>query len=124
MRIYKWSTDTKKVNLVTDVPWKPLSLAVDKNDTLLVVVEYTPLKGSTINGKKETYTKPDDAKGTSYGVWYNTGSTIKVYSINPDNPEETIAELTAVPSSSVQTVYNVYTRLTAGAITVITYRSR
>jgi sugar lactone lactonase YvrE len=105
MHIYKWSADTKSINLVTDMPWKPLSLACDKNDNLLVVVEYTPLKGATINGKKETYTKPEDAKGTSYGVWYNTGSTIKVYSIDPNSPEETVKELPIVPASAVQSVY-------------------
>ncbi|MEI9810035.1 MAG: hypothetical protein WDO16_20395 [Bacteroidota bacterium] len=102
MRIYKWSAGTKTVSPVTDIPWKPLSLAVDKNDNLLVVTEYTPLKGSTINGKKEVYPKPDDAKGTSYGVWYNTGSTIKVYAIDPNSPEETFRELQTVPASSVQ----------------------
>jgi hypothetical protein len=105
MRIYKWSVDTKILSLVTDMPWKPLSLAVDQNDNLLVVVEYTPLKGSIVNGKKEVFPKPDDAKGTSYGVWYNTGSTVKVYAIDPNRPEESIQELQPVPAASVQKIY-------------------
>ncbi len=105
MRIYKWSISTGSLSLVTDMPWKPLSLAVDTKDNLLIVTEYTPLKGATMNGKKEVYPKPDDAKGTSYGVWYNTGSTVKVYAIDPNRPEETVRELQTVSSSSVQNVY-------------------
>lgn len=105
MRIYKWSVETRELKPVTDMPWKPLSLGVDKNDHLLIVTEYTPLKGSVINGQKEVYTKPDDAKGTSYGVWYNTGSTVKIYSVDPNNPEETIKELKPVPASSVQNIH-------------------
>lgn len=105
MRIYKWSVTTGSLSPVTDMPWKPLSLGMDKNDNLLVVVEYTPLKGSMINGQKEVYNKPADAKGTSYGVWYNTGSTVKVYAIDPDKPEESFKELATVPAASVKNVY-------------------
>lgn len=105
MRIYKWTAGTQRLDPVTDIPWKPLSLGVDKNDQLLVVTEYTPQKGATINGKKEVYTKPDDAKGTSYGVWYNTGSTIKVYSIDPDHADDSFRELPTVAASAVPQVY-------------------
>lgn len=105
MRIYKWDAGTKSLAPVTDMPHKPLALACDKNDNLLVVVEYTPLKGTTIDGKKEVYTKPEDARGTAYGVWYNTGSTVKVYAMDPARPEETMQELPTVPASSLQNVY-------------------
>lgn len=105
MRIYKWSVDEQRLSMVTDMPWKPLSLGVDKNDNLLIVTEYTPLKGSVINGQKEVYTKPDDARGTSYGVWYNTGSTVKVYSIDPAKPEESLRELKVVNAADVQSVH-------------------
>lgn len=105
MRIYKWSASGEKLSLVTDIPVKPLSLFCDTKDNLIVVAEYFPLKGATINGKREVYPKPDDAKGTSYGVWYNVGSTVKVYTINPDKPEETIQEIKTVPLSSVGNVY-------------------
>lgn len=101
MRIYKWSAATDHLSLVSDLPLKPLSLACDKNDRLLVVVEYTPPKGATVNGKPEVYPKPADAQGTAYGVWYNTGSTVKVYAIDPDHPEETLQELEPVPAASV-----------------------
>lgn len=100
MRIYKWNPQTRTLSQVTDLPWKPLSLGVDKNDQLLIVTEYTPPKGS-----KEVYTKPEDARGTSYGVWYNTGSTIKVYAIDPARPEESFREMKAVDASAVQNVH-------------------
>lgn len=103
-RIYKWSGRENKLDLVTDVPFKPLSLGIDKNDNLLVVTEYTPQQGALLNGKPELYPKPDDAKGTAYGVWYNTGSMVKVYALNPNKPEESLAELHPVSMSSVKTI--------------------
>jgi sugar lactone lactonase YvrE/polygalacturonase len=103
-RIFKWSAQENRLTLVTDVPFKPLSLSVDAKDNLLVVAEYTPQRGGLLNGKPELYAKPDDAKGTAYGVWYNTGSTVKVYTINPEKPEESLAELQSAPMSTVHTI--------------------
>jgi sugar lactone lactonase YvrE len=104
-RIYKWSVENERLSLVTDMPLEPLSLACDTGDNLLVVVEYTPPKGATINGKPETYPKPEDAKGTAYGVWYNTGSTTKVYAIDPETPEESMQVLEPVSMESVEKVH-------------------
>lgn len=103
-RIYKWSVQENKISLVTDVPFKPLSLGIDKNDHLLVVTEYTPQRGALLNGKPEVYPKPEDAKGTAYGVWYNTGSTVKVYAIDPAKPDESLQELHPVPTSSIKNI--------------------
>lgn len=103
-RIYKWSVECNSLSLVTDIHFKPLSMAFDSNDNLLVVSEYFPPKNSTINGKPEIYSKPGDAAGTSYGQWYNTGSTIKVYTIDPNRPEKSMREIEAVPMASVKNV--------------------
>ncbi|HTE23903.1 glycosyl hydrolase family 28-related protein [Flavitalea sp.] len=105
MRIYKWDVIKEQLSVVTDMPWKPLSLAFDTRDNLIVVVEYTPLKGSVVDGKKEIYPKPADAAGTAYGVWYNTGSTVKVFTADPSRPEETMRELMPQPGSSVTKVF-------------------
>lgn len=104
-RIYKWSIQDEKLSLVTDIHHRPRSIACDTDDRLLVVVEYAPSKGATINGKPEVYPKADDAEGSSYGFWYNTGSTIKVYSIDPDRPEESMHPLETVPMETVQSVH-------------------
>ena len=104
-RIYKWSVESDSLRLITDIHYKPLSLACDSEDNLLVVAEHFPPKGAVLNGRPEVYPKPSDASGTSYGHWYNTGSTIKVYSFDPEHPEESMKVLEAVPVNSVKTVY-------------------
>jgi sugar lactone lactonase YvrE len=104
-RIYQWSVERNSLRIVTDIPFKPLSLACDKDDNLLVVIEYFPPKGAMIGGKPEVYPKPEDSSGTSYGYWYNVGSTIKVYAIQPDRPETSMQILQAVPMESVKKVY-------------------
>ena len=96
-RIYRWSAERQTLNLVTEIQFRPLSLACDTKDNLLVVVEYFPPKGATVGGKPETYPKPDDARGTSYGTWYNTGSTVKAYAIDPEHPETSMQVLKTVP---------------------------
>jgi hypothetical protein len=103
-RIYQWSAEANSLRLITDIHFKPLSLACDTNDHLLVTVEYSPPIGATIDGKPETYPKPEDASGTSYGRYYNIGSTIKVYAIDPDRPEESMQILESVPMGSVTKV--------------------
>ena len=104
-RIYKWSVESNSLKLVTDIHFKPLSLVCDTFDNLIVVSEYFPPKNATINGKPEIYSKPDDASGTSYGQWYNTGSTIKVYTIDPGRPEKSMQVIEAVPMASVKNIY-------------------
>lgn len=103
-RIYKWSDEHKRLTLITDIHHRPRSIACDEDDRLLVVAEYFPSKGATIDGKPEVYVKSEDAKGSSYSFWYNTGSTIKVYSIDPNRPEESMQILDKVPMESVQRV--------------------
>ena len=104
-KIYKWSVESDSLSLVSDIHFKPLSLACDKEDNLLVVAEYFPPEGATINGEPEVYPKPEDAQGTSFGEWYNTGSTTKVYSIDPKHPEESMEVLKVVDMDSVDEVH-------------------
>ncbi|RSK25851.1 gluconolaconase [Bacillus sp. HMF5848] len=106
-RIYKWSVEFDRLSLITDIHHRPRSIACDTDDRLLVVVEYAPSKGATVNGEPEVYPKTEDAKGSSYSFWYNTGSTIKVYSIDPDRPEESMEILEKAPIESIQSVKKV-----------------
>lgn len=91
--------------MVSSLHHRPLSLACDRNDHLIVVAEYFPPIGATINGEPEVYTKPEDASGTSYGYWYNVGSTVKVYAIDPEQPEESLQPLPVVPMDSFGPVH-------------------
>jgi sugar lactone lactonase YvrE len=103
--IYRWSVETDSLDFITNIHYKPLSLACDTADNLIVVAEYFPPKGATINGQPEVYPKPTDAEGISYGVWYNTGSTVKLYAINPSLPEESMQVLEPVPMDDVPKVH-------------------
>ncbi len=104
-RIYKWSAATHSVSMLTDFPWEPLSLGCDRNDQLLVVFKYVPRPGYLINGKPEEFPALPGAKGTSFSGWGNSGFGVWVYSINPDQPEESIQLLHKVPMVSVTNVY-------------------
>lgn len=103
-RIYKWSVETNKVSMVADFPWEPLSLGCDTKDHLLVVFKYNPQPGYKINGIQETAPALPDAAGTSFSRWGNSGFATLVYSIQANNPEETIQLLPRVPMGSVKNV--------------------
>lgn len=103
-RIYKWSVGSHILQLITEIQFKPLLLTCDTKDNLLVVVEYFPPVGSTIKGKPEVYPKPADAEGTSFGYWYNTGSTTKVYAIDPTRPDETMQKLELISMEAIEKV--------------------
>ena len=103
-RIYKWDVETERLSLVADFPWQPLSLACDTQDNLLVFFKYYPQPGNIVNGQPETITELPDAAGTTYSYWGNNGFATYVYSICPNNPEETIQLLKRVPMGSVPSV--------------------
>ena len=104
-RIYKWSVKTQSLALLADFPWQPLSLACDSEDNLLVVFRYDAQPGFLVNGKVESFPTPDDASGTSFAGWGNTGFGVLVYSIDPENPDETISMLSKVKMGTVAPIH-------------------
>ncbi len=104
-RIYKWSASTQSLQLLADFPWEPLSLGCDSKDNLLVVFRYNPQPGFLVNGKEEHFDNPPDAAGTSFSGWGNSGFGTLAYSINPENPEESIQILDKAPMGSVTGIY-------------------
>ena len=90
---------------MADYHWEPLSLSCDKNDNLLLVFKYVPKPDFLVNGKPEVFTNPPDAGGTSFSGWGNSGFATWVYSIDPNNPDETIQLLPKAPMGSVKQVY-------------------
>jgi len=104
-RIYKWSIETNTLSLVADFPWKPSSLAFDSEDNLLVLFRYDPQPGYMIDGKQEAVSPLPDTRGTSFSGYGNAGHEIRMYSMNPDNPEETIKPLPLIPMGEIKNVY-------------------
>lgn len=100
-RIYRWSASTHTVTLLADYPWEPLSLACDQKDNLLVVFKYVPKPGWLVDGRQETFSNPPDAAGTSFSGWGNSGFATLVYSVDPENPDESIRLLPRVPMGSI-----------------------
>lgn len=104
-RIYKWSVETNSLSLVADFPWEPLSLACDSKDNLLAVFRYNPQPGFLVDGQQEKFENPPDAWGTSFSGWGNSGFATLAYSVNPENPEETIHLLGKVGMNSLGNIY-------------------
>lgn len=104
-RIYKWSVDKNALSLVADFPWEPMSLACDSQDNLLVIFRYRSQPGHIVDGKQERPSGYPDTKGTSFAGYGNDAFETRVYSIDPNNPEETIKALPKVPMGSVANVH-------------------
>lgn len=103
-RIYKWDVQKKALTLIADFPWEPLSLAFDTEDHLLVIFKYNPQPGYKINGEQEVVPTLPDASGTTFSAWGNSGFATWVYSVDPENPEETIKLLPRVKTDLVTEV--------------------
>lgn len=104
-QIYKWSVETNGLSLIADFPWEPWSLGCDTKDNLLVTFKYVPRPGYLKDGKPEVFPPLPDAAGTSFSGWGNSGFGILAYSIDPNNPEETIKLLPKVAMGSIKPVY-------------------
>lgn len=102
-RIYRWSAEDHCLSLLADHPWKPFTLATDTEDNLLVVFRYDPQPGYLVDGQQETVPRLED-DNPMYSGWGNSGWAAWVCSMDPDNPDETIALLERVPSEEVKTV--------------------
>ena len=93
--------------MIADYPLQPFVLATDTKDNLLVVLRYDPQPGFMVGGKQETVKKlPDDNPG--YSGWGNGGWSAPVYSIDPDDPDETFKPLPRVANSEIKNVRKVY----------------
>ena len=64
--------------LLTELPYKPLALAFDTEDNLLVVIEYSRPK-ELRSAENLKYIQTGGFKGTSHGYWYSVNSTAKVF---------------------------------------------
>ncbi len=106
-RIYKLSAEDNSLSLLTDYPWKPFSLATDTKDNLLVIFRYDPQPGYLINGEQEKVSVLAD-DNPMYSGWGNSGWAAWGYSINLQDPDETIAPLKRIPSKEIKTIQKAF----------------
>ena len=99
-RIYRWSP-SQGLSLIADFPWKPNSIGVDTEDNLLVTFRYDSQPG--FNDPIKAVTLPD-AKGTSFSGWGNSGFSVLAYTIDPEDPEDSIKALELVPMGQVKNI--------------------
>lgn len=104
-RIYKWSSKSNSLSLLCDYQWEPLSLAVDSLDNLLVVFKYTARPGYATDGSPKMVRKPEEAINDFYNQWNTSRFGTLVYSINPENPDESIRLLDYRDRTDFDTVY-------------------
>ncbi|MFO7932471.1 MAG: glycosyl hydrolase family 28-related protein [Bacteroidales bacterium] len=102
-RIYRWSVENQSISMLTDHPWKPFTLATDTEDNLLVIFRYDPQPGYLVDGEQETVPRLAD-DNPMYSGWGNSGWAAWAYSLDPEDPDETIAPLKRVPSGEVESV--------------------
>ncbi len=101
--IYKWSVETNSLTLVADYHWKPFALATDTKDNLLVTFRYDPQPGYFVDGKQETVTRlSDDNNG--FSSWGNSGWAAWAYSVNPNDPDETLKVMPRIPTGEIKTI--------------------
>ncbi|KAA6341552.1 hypothetical protein EZS27_010645 [termite gut metagenome] len=103
-RIYRWSVETNTLSLISDFPWEPMSLGFDTNDNLLVACRYKAQPGYLVNGQQEMPISYPDTRGTSFAGYGNNAYETRFYSIDPNNPEETIKALPKVPMGSISNI--------------------
>ena len=97
-RIYKWSAETGNTFMLADYPFQPFVLATDTRDNLLVVCRYDPQPGYMVGGRQEIVKRlPDD--NAAYSSYGNSGWAAYVYSIDPNDPDETYKPIPRVSTS-------------------------
>lgn len=107
-RIYKWFSDTGDISILADYPWQPISLACDNDDNLIVLFKYYPQPGYLVNGKQETLEPLPDREYITEEQW-NAEWAILAYSVNTQNPDETIELLPRVSTSELKDIdYYIY----------------
>lgn len=106
-RIYQWNAADHTLRMLADYPYKPLTLATDTKDNLLVVFRYDPQPGLLVKGVQERVkVLPDD--NPMYSGWGNGGWAAWAYSVDPENPDETIRLLPRIANSAIPKVERVY----------------
>lgn len=101
-RIYRIDAKTQDLSLVADFHWKPISVAFDTQDNMLVLFRYDPQPG--FNADPHRLDELPDSHGTSFSGWGNSGFSSLVYTMDPDDPAETLTLLPLVDRSKVKTV--------------------
>lgn len=104
-RIYKWSVETNTIAIYADYPYKPLSLAIDTKDNLIVICRYELQPGHKVDKQFKTIeTLPDN--NPLYSSWGNGGWASLVYAVNPNKVDD-MQELKLIKTNELKNIESV-----------------
>ena len=105
-KIYRWDAATGALNVFADYPYRPLSLAVDTQDNLIVITRYEGQPGFR-EEKIETIASLPDAN-SDYSGWGNGNWGVLAYAIDTRCGADTMTPLQLVPTGSVRATRFIY----------------
>jgi len=98
-KVYKYDVSSNALTVIADFPYRPLSLAVDTNDNLIVICRYPGQPGFK-DEKIEFITKMKDDY-SDYSGWGNGSWAIMAYSIPTVGSTDCLTPLNKVSTASV-----------------------
>ena len=99
-KIYKWDASTGALTLLADYPFRPLSLAVDTEDNLIVIVRYEGQPG--FSGEKIEMISSFPDANSDYSGWGNGMWGVMAYAIDTRSGADTMTPLGLVPTSGIK----------------------
>ena len=105
-KIYKWDARTGALTLLADYPYRPLSLAVDTMDNLIVIVRYEGQPGFSGEKVEMIQTFPD--ANSDYSGWGNGMWGVVAYAIDTRSGADTMTPLQLVQTSDVKASRVIY----------------
>ena len=105
-KIYKWDAQTGALTLLADYPYRPLSLAVDTMDNLIVIVRYEGQPG--FNGEKLEMISSFPDANSDYSGWGNGMWAVVAYAIDTRSGADTMIPLELVPTTGIKATRVIY----------------
>ena len=105
-KIYKWDAQTGALTLLADYPYRPLSLAVDTDDNLIVIVRYEGQPG--FSGEKIEMIQSFPDANSDYSGWGNGMWGVLAYAIDTRDGADTMTPLELVPTSGIMALRVIY----------------
>ena len=99
-KIYKWDAGTGALTLLADYPYRPLSLAVDTQDNLIVITRYEGQPGFSGEKLEMIQSLPD--ANSDYSGWGNGMWGVVAYAIDTRSGADTMTPLELVVTRSVR----------------------
>ena len=99
-KIYRWDASNGTLSLLADYPYRPLSLAVDTQDNLIVITRYEGQPGFR-EERIETIASLPDAN-SDYSGWGNGSWGVVAYAIDTRSESDTMIPLSLVPTGSIR----------------------